>query len=571
MFKYLILFFVVLFPILVFGQGSLLLVGGGSEYSTWADDPYGWFVQAADSGKIINIDADEVSNYYPSYFKSLGAANSCEAFRIATRQAANDSATYKKLISARGIFIEGGDQGDYIETWKGTLVQDAIHYVFQNGGAIGGTSAGLAVLGEVVYDATGGYLYPDKAAYNPYHPDITLTDDFLNILPNVLTDSHFFPRGRLARLVPMLARRIVDNGQDDLMGVGVCENTVMCIDKDGNGKVWGDASVTIIYKSDDSVIDCQPGTPVTFTNIVFHHLTRGAVFNFNTRELVDPGPYLQPVTDYQIDNDFTPVILSGIEDSSNSQGSIIIKGITSDDEAAWEGKLSQSAGENRVPNSVIINKLLWENPRNETYYYENRWIGGIWGIADKPGYRALYLNGDADNSTYNAIAEISPQGMLNVTNGIVYILDTNAMTYKCNNYTRAGNRSTNYRGMVNARLHFLKAGDQFDLKVQSSKVKQKNKNEPIRFFKLHQNYPNPFNSTTKIQINLDRESEVELSIYDIEGKFINTIASGRFSAGSHAIVWDGNNKNGQGVNSGIYVYRLKMGKTTFSKKMTLLK
>jgi cyanophycinase len=571
MLKYLIAICVILFPILVSGQGSLLLVGGGSEYSSWADDPYGWFVQQADSGKIINIDVDQVSSYYPSYFKSLGAANSCEAFRIATRQAAIDSATYKKLISAKGIFIEGGDQSDYILTWKGTLVQDAIHYVFHHGGAIGGTSAGLAVLGEVVYDATGGYLYPDKAAYNPYHPDITLTDDFLNILPKVLTDSHFHPRGRLARLVPMLARRIVDNGQDDLMGVGVCENTAMCIDKDGNGKVWGDASVTIIYQSDDSVIDCQPGIPVTFTNIVFHHLTRGAVFNFNTRELVDPGPYLQPVTDYQINNNFNPVIINGIEDSSMAQGSIIIKGITSDDEAAWQGKLAQSAGENNIPNSLIINKLLWENARNETYYYENRWIGGMWGIADKPGYRAIYLNGDADNSAYNAIADISAQGMLSVTNGIVYIFDTNGMTYKCSNYTRAGNRSTNYRGMFNAQLHFLKTGDQFDLNIQPTKVKDEKIDQPIQFFDLLQNYPNPFNSSTTIRFNLMHEAEIDIRIFNLRGELIKQISSTVCSAGFHEVTWNGIDRNGNSVASGVYCCCLMAGNLRFARKMTILR
>ena len=96
MIKFQLFFLIALVPRLLFSQGSLLLVGGGSEYSTWADAPYGWFVQAADSGKIINIDVDEVSSFYPDYFKSLGAATSAESFRIATRQAANDSNTYKK-------------------------------------------------------------------------------------------------------------------------------------------------------------------------------------------------------------------------------------------------------------------------------------------------------------------------------------------------------------------------------------------------------------------------------------------------------------------------------------------
>ena len=104
------------------------------------------------------------------------------AREIAAAESANDSSTYYELISARGIFIEGGDQYDYISTWKGTLVEDAIHIVFANGGAIGGTSAGLAVLGEIVFSARYGSAYPEETAYNPYDSYIQFEDDFLQIL-----------------------------------------------------------------------------------------------------------------------------------------------------------------------------------------------------------------------------------------------------------------------------------------------------------------------------------------------------------------------------------------------------
>jgi len=565
--KLVLLMLICVAPTALFGRGSLLLVGGGSEdYRAWSDEPYRWFVQQADSGKIINIDVDAVSDWYPQYFKSFGADPSSEAFRIPNRTVANDSATYYKLISASGIFMEGGDQWEYVDTWQGTLVEDAIHYVFDHGGAIGGTSAGLAVLGEVVFDAKFGTPYPEDVSYNPYHSRVHLTDDFLKILPNVLTDSHFHPRGRLARLVPMLARRIVDHGQRDLMGVGVCENTAMGIDPDGNGTVFGDATVTILYKSEDSVIDCRPGLPLTFTQIVFHELTRGAVFNLKTRSLVDPGPYLQPVTQYQIDNRFSAIILNGTDDNSPNLGSTVIQGLTAQQLAAWRGQLSQSVGENKIPNSVIIPKLHWENSRNETYYYENRWIGGIWGIADKPGYRAIYLNGDKDNSQFDAIAEISENGMLTVKNGIVYILDTNSLTHSCATYTRTGNRATNYRGLVNARLHCLKTGDRFDLRVQSTAVPLNKKSEFMESFKLQQNYPNPFNAITTIGFSLPTTSFVNLTIFNSLGEAVATLVSCTLSPGEYRYPW-----NAIGFASGIYVYRIEAEGVVRSRRLIVLR
>jgi len=557
-------------PQIVQAQGYLLLVGGGSEYSSWADAPYGWFVEKANFGKIINIDVDPASQGYRDYFIALGADTSGEAFRIATKSAANDSATYKKLITARGIFIEGGHQSQYIQTWKGTLVEDAIHFVFQHGGAIGGTSAGLAVLGQVVYDATGGYLYPDEAAYNAYTPDIHLTDDFLNILPNVLTDSHFFPRGRLTRLIPMLARRIIENNQQDLMGIGLCDNTALCVDESMIGTVFGDATVSILYKSKNSIIDCQQGKPLTFTDIVFHHLPRGAVFDLANRQLIDPGLYLNPVTSYKVDNNFSNITLSGIDDKSPNAGSIVIKNITSRRTNAWKGYLSQSAGSNTVPNSVIIHKLMWENPANETYYFENRWIGGMWGIADFPGYRAIYLNGDKDNSEFNSEVDISQDGILTVTNGVAYILKTNNITHHSTYYTRTANRATNYRGFVNAQLFFLKQGDTVDLKISSANVGFESHQKSQHIY-LYPNYPNPFNSVTSLSFFLKNPENIQLSIFNVHSALVRTIASGWFTAGRHSYEWDGKNQFEEDVASGVYFYHLTSASKVFSQKMLLLK
>ncbi len=278
----------------LYSQGSALLVGGGQEnYHAWSDLPYGWFVQKADSGKIINIDVSTASSWYPAYFKWLGAASTSHEFQISTRAAANDSATFQELISARGIFIEGGDQWQYVSTWKGTLVEDAIHFVFSQGGVIGGTSAGLAILGEIVFDAKFGTAYPDQVAYNPYHSRVSFTDDFLHILPNVFTDSHFHTRARLGRLVPMLARRIQDYANDDIMGIGVDENTAFCIESDFTGVTYGEGTVTILWKSDSSYIKAVTGLPPTFTHLRYFQLNHSAVFSLLDRSLIDPGQYLQ--------------------------------------------------------------------------------------------------------------------------------------------------------------------------------------------------------------------------------------------------------------------------------------
>jgi len=78
----------------------------------------------------------------------------------------------------------------------------------------------------------------------------------------------------------------------------------------------------------------------------------------------------------------------------------------------------------------------------------------------------------------------------------------------------------------------------------------------LRSFELHQNYPNPFNATTKIQYYLPRSSEVQMSIYDLLGREVKKLIDKRQSSGLKKIEWDGKNRQGDKVASGMYIYRI---------------
>ncbi len=100
-------------------------------------------------------------------------------------------------------------------------------------------------------------------------------------------------------------------------------------------------------------------------------------------------------------------------------------------------------------------------------------------------------------------------------------------------------------------------------------------NEPDEFvgrpFILDQNAPNPFNPSTTVGFSLATATGVELSVYDITGRLVATLASGEFPAGSHAAVWDGRDDTGRETASGIYFYALTAGETQERRKMVLLK
>ncbi len=85
-------------------------------------------------------------------------------------------------------------------------------------------------------------------------------------------------------------------------------------------------------------------------------------------------------------------------------------------------------------------------------------------------------------------------------------------------------------------------------------------------FSLGQNYPNPFNPITEISFGLPDAADVKLDIYNLMGQKVATLIDDRREAGHHVVQWDGSQ-----VASGIYLYRLKAGSFTETKKMLLLK
>ena len=91
---------------------------------------------------------------------------------------------------------------------------------------------------------------------------------------------------------------------------------------------------------------------------------------------------------------------------------------------------------------------------------------------------------------------------------------------------------------------------------------------------LHQNFPNPFNSQTHIQysIHTNNNMNTTLKIYNFKGELVKTLVDKKQSSGNYNIQWDGKTENGKEAASGIYFYKLNIGRTVHScRKLILLK
>ena len=114
--------------------------------------------------------------------------------------------------------------------------------------------------------------------------------------------------------------------------------------------------------------------------------------------------------------------------------------------------------------------------------------------------------------------------------------------------------------------------------AEATAVRVENIDGPLpTSFVLHQNYPNPFNPTTTIAFAFGSQGggglsqRVTLDIFNILGQSVTNILDSYLPPGNHEVNWDGTDRRGRSVASGIYLYRLSVGEESQSKKMLLLK
>jgi cyanophycinase len=255
-----------------------LLMGGGTD----VDAAFVWMIGKSGGGDFVVIRASGTDAYNP-YIYDLGSVDSVETIITKNRAAASDPFVVEKIRNAEALFIAGGDQSNYVDLWKDTPIEDAIHELVARKVPIGGTSAGLAVMGEFLFSAANGTIYSDTALSNPYNNKVALDRDFL-VLPymnGIITDSHFVTRDRMGRLVTFLARIVQDGWASSAKGLGIDEQTAIAVDERGRATVLGFGSAYFLQTPGMPEV-CQAKTPLTYRNLSVYRVSGSATFNFAT-------------------------------------------------------------------------------------------------------------------------------------------------------------------------------------------------------------------------------------------------------------------------------------------------
>jgi cyanophycinase len=257
------------------------MMGGGSDL----DEAFRWLCEKANGGDFLILRAHGDDDYNP-YVNGLCKLNSVATLIVDTRDGAQDPAVAEIIRHAEAIFIAGGDQARYVNFWRGTGVQSAINADIAHGTPIGGTSAGLAILGEFSYGALNdppddSSLTSAEALRNPFFSRITLVRDFINVplLQNTITDSHFAKRDRLGRSLVFLARVAHDGWSTHPREIAIDEKNAVLVESDGTSRIIGSGKGAYFLSVSEAPEVCRADTPLTFRNIAVYHGPLGARFD----------------------------------------------------------------------------------------------------------------------------------------------------------------------------------------------------------------------------------------------------------------------------------------------------
>lgn len=213
----------------------------------------------------------EVGTEYKVLFELFGAKE-VDTVHIADRMQAFDRHTAENIARYTGMFFTGGDQLRLTSILGGSVVDQAIKENFMRGGVIAGTSAGASVMSHTMIVGGDSSETPKKAT-------ISMAEG-MGLLDKVVIDQHFAQRGRINRLLAVVAQN------PNVIGIGIDEDTALIVDGEGKCQVTGSQTVTIVDGRQivhSNISESSRFDPLAITNVTLHILPDGFGYDLKQR------------------------------------------------------------------------------------------------------------------------------------------------------------------------------------------------------------------------------------------------------------------------------------------------
>ncbi len=277
--SFLILFLLFTYQSFSQTKGKLVIVGGSQ--TSEIVKKYVELAGGKDARIIVipNAGSEPVrwSKVQVEEFEEFGAKADYILF---TRETADDEANLKKMDWANAVFFLGGDQSDLARDMLGTKLLIKVFDIYNNGGVVGGSSAGAAIMSEVMItgnelvnkDSTVSFVTIEKG-------NVEVKTGF-GFLKNAIVDQHFLKRKRHNRTIASLIEH------PNLFGIAIDESTGIIVYPDETFEVLGSYQVLVYDPIDGNNIREDKSGNLGISDMKLHVLISGDKFNMKTRKVI---------------------------------------------------------------------------------------------------------------------------------------------------------------------------------------------------------------------------------------------------------------------------------------------
>ncbi len=261
-------------------KGSLVIVGGGERTGAVM---HRFVTLAGGAGKaviaVVPMASEEAAETGRDLVAELDSLGARAYVVLVTRSQAQSESAAQVLDSATGIWFAGGDQARLTAALGGTATLRAMQARYRAGAAVGGTSAGAAIMSDSMITGdqtppgdTTGYYGDEYPAISRHRIQIT---PGLGFLPNAIVDQHFIKRERHNRLMSAVLEH------PRLVGVGIDESTALEVGPDGLWRVLGESAV-VVYDARKARVTAGSRPILGVTELRVHVLPPGSTFDPET-------------------------------------------------------------------------------------------------------------------------------------------------------------------------------------------------------------------------------------------------------------------------------------------------
>ncbi len=263
-------------------KGHLVIIGGGSR----PDDVMKAVIDLLDEpgSKLMIIpmassEPVETAEYQKGQFQNLGHSNT--DYIYCNREKADSDSILALMDNVRGIFFSGGAQSRLTQILLGTRLLSRIRKIYESGGVIAGTSAGAAVMSQIMITGDEIKYGEDDRVFASIEKNNIVTIEGFGFIKSAVIDQHFISRKRHNRLISI----ILENPQ--LIGIGIDESTAIIVEPDSDIEVIGERQVIIYDASNSNDITTDDKDLFNASGLVMHILNAGKKYNINSRSLIN--------------------------------------------------------------------------------------------------------------------------------------------------------------------------------------------------------------------------------------------------------------------------------------------